>query len=91
LWNNCRNIFPRSGRKIFLQFFHNSSTIFPCRLLDKGPQNLSTIILELFHDYSLLAVYPGMETKIPQRFGGKIVEEFGACQFWGRIFLTAAN
>jgi hypothetical protein len=53
-----------SGRKIFLQFFHNS---YP------------------------LAVYPSKETKFPQQFCGKIVEEFGACQILGRIFLSAAD
>jgi hypothetical protein len=68
-----------------------NSTILPRRLPDEGPQNLSTILPQFFHNYSLLAVYPSKETKIPQRFCGKIVEEFGACQIWGRIFLTAAD
>jgi hypothetical protein len=27
----------------------------------------------------------------PRQFCGKIVEEFGACQSWGRIFLSAAD
>jgi hypothetical protein len=81
LWKNCGNIVddfvgPRtaaqggkiveesSGRKIFLQFFHNSDP---------------------------LASYPSKETKFPQQFCGKIVEEFAACQIWRRIFLSAAD
>jgi hypothetical protein len=30
LWKNCRKILRALLWKIFLQFFHNSSTIFPC-------------------------------------------------------------
>jgi hypothetical protein len=78
---------PTSGRKIFLQFFHN----FSPPPAGRRPANLSTIILQFFHNYSLLAVYPSKETKIPQQFCGKIVEEFGAFQIRGRIFLTAAD
>jgi hypothetical protein len=67
--------------QIFSQFFYhysfyNSSTIFPRRLPDEGPKNLSTNILNFFHNYSLLAVYPSEETKILQRTCGRIVEEF---------------
>jgi hypothetical protein len=71
--------------------FYNSSTIFPHRLPDEGRQNLSTIFLQFFHNFSLLAVYPSEETMILQQFCGKIVEEFGACQIRGRIFLTVAD
>jgi hypothetical protein len=67
--------------------FYNSSTIFPRR----RPQNLSTIFLQFVHNFSLLAVYPSEETKILWQFCGRIVEEFGACQILGRIFLTAAD
>jgi hypothetical protein len=71
--------------------FYNSSTIFPCRLPDEGPQNLSTIFLQFVYNFSLLAVYPSEETKILRQFCGRIVEEFGACQIRGGIFLSAAD
>jgi hypothetical protein len=75
--------------------FYNSSTIlpqfFPAALPDEGPQNLSTIFPQFFHNSDPLAVYPSKETKFPRRFCGKIVEEFGACQILGRIFLSAAD
>jgi hypothetical protein len=47
-------------------------------------QNPSTI-------FPRSAVNPSEETKILRRFCGKIVEEFGACQIRGNIFLSAAD
>jgi hypothetical protein len=101
LWKNCRKILralnrQRSGLELWkncpgAKSFYNSSTIlqqfFPAALPEERPQNLSTI----FHNSSLLAVYPGKETKIIRQFCGKIVEEFGACQIRGRIFLAATD
>jgi hypothetical protein len=81
LWKNC------PGAKSIC----NSSTIIPqffsAALPDKGPQNLS----KKFPQFFPLAVYISKETKIPQQFCGKIVEEFGACQIRGRIFLATAD
>jgi hypothetical protein len=55
---NCRRIVEifcawTCARKIFLQFFYNSSTIFSRRLPDEGTQILSTIIPQLFPAGSL--------------------------------------
>jgi hypothetical protein len=58
---------------------------------NKRAQNLSTILPQFFHNYSLLAVYPSEETKILREFLGRIVEEFDACLIRERIFLTAAD
>jgi hypothetical protein len=102
LWKNCRKILQTLDRQgIIVEILskeraQNLSTILPqffpaACMPDEGPQNLSTIFLQFIHNYSLLAVYHSKETKILRRFCGRIVEEFDACQIWGRIFLTAAD
>jgi hypothetical protein len=89
--NNCGRIVEIFSEGVHAKSFYNYSTIFPRRLPDEGPQNLSTIFLQFFHNFSLLAVYPSEETKILRQFCGRIVGEFGACQIRGRIFLSAAD
>jgi hypothetical protein len=68
LWKNCRKIWRALLQKIFLQFFHNYS-LSPLPV--EGPQNLSTIFLLCFYNFS---------TILP------CVEEFGASGLaWRRI------
>jgi hypothetical protein len=105
LWKNCRKILwalERQRRGKFFwknppgaKSFYNSSTILPRCAAGRGPAksfyNFSTIFPQFFHNSDPLAVYPSKETKFPRRFCRKIVEEFGACQIWRRIFLSAAD
>jgi hypothetical protein len=68
LWKNCRKILCALLQKIFLQFFHSFS-LPPLPV--EGPQNLSTIFLDFFYNFS---------TILP------CVEEFGASGLaWRRI------
>jgi hypothetical protein len=80
---------PTSARtKMFPQFF-------------PGRRRARKVFLQFFHNSCPAAVfhvaavypckYPCKETKIPRQFCERIVEEFGACQIRGRIFLTAAD
>jgi hypothetical protein len=82
---NCRNIFGWARAKSF----YNFSTILSRRAAQR--ERARKICLQFFHNSSLLTVYPSGETKIPQQFWERIVEEFGTCQIRGRIFLIAAD
>jgi hypothetical protein len=54
-------------------------------------KNCRNIFGNLFTILPSAAVYPSEETTILRRFCGKIVEEFGACQIRGKVFLTAGS
>jgi hypothetical protein len=86
---NCgRIVWAQNLFTILPQFFHNSSTILPRRAARGGA---AISFNNYFYNYSPLAVYPSKETKIIRQFCGRIVEEFGACEIGGRIFLSTAD
>jgi hypothetical protein len=58
--------------------FYNFSTIFPQFFTAACLARARKIFLQFFHNSSLMAVYPGEETKFLLGFGGRIIEEFGA-------------
>jgi hypothetical protein len=105
LWKKCRKILralvrqvegknPRSILRLdehAQNLFYNFSTIFPQFFPAACRARARKIFLLLFHNSSLMAVYPGLETKFLQGFWGRIVEEFRACQIRGWIFPTAAD
>jgi hypothetical protein len=94
LWKNCRKILrtldrQRSREELWknrpgAKSFYNSATIlpqfFPAALPVEGPQNHSTILPSWL--FTLVR---------KQRFYCDFVEELGACQIRGRIFLAAAD
>jgi hypothetical protein len=68
--------------------FYNFSTILPHQ------SSARKIFLQFFPGCRIpcrSSLYPSKETKFLRQFCGKIVEEFSACQVWGRIFLSAAD
>jgi hypothetical protein len=75
LWKNCRNIFQRSARKIFLQFFHNSSTILPQFFPAACRTKARKIFLQLFYDFSTIIPCWQFTLARKQRFYGDFVEE----------------
>jgi hypothetical protein len=83
LWQNCRKILRALLQKIFLQFFHHYS-LPPLPV--EGPQNLSTIVLQFFHNSSLCGriwcIRIGLEKNCRRNNRRKIVETFGECRHW---------